>query len=161
MIRPGVSAGLAGPRHGVAPPQPLAVVRIVTFDVAAAAVFGAGHAGDQHAVGDQRCAGHGDAVLGFARFDAPDLLAGLHVEGDDARIERGAEDFALVDRGAAVDDAAADHARRVGRILDRRIPDFLAGERIDGNRLVLAGDVYDAVINERLGLLAGIVVHAV
>ena len=93
----------------------LAGLGIVGFDEAAIAEFGAGHADDDDAFDDQRRAGHRVAVGRYrriGRFCLPDLLAGLGVERDNPIVHQRADDHALVDRGAAIDDAAADDAQR-------------------------------------------------
>src|SRR6185295_12569798 len=55
--RPGVVSGLAGPRNGVTTPELLAGLGIPAVKEAARRRFAAGHAGDQHAVGDDRRTG--------------------------------------------------------------------------------------------------------
>ena len=139
----------------------LAGLRIPAVDEVAGAEFGAGNAGDHHAVGDQRRDRHRIAGLEVDRVLAPQLLAGLGVERDDIGIERGAEDLAVIDRGAAVDDAAADDARRLRRIFDLGLPDLLAGLGVDRHRGAVGGDVQHALVDQRLRFLAAIVVEAV
>ena len=149
---------LAG--HGVEPPEMLAGFRIVAFDEAAMAVFRAGHADDHDAVGDQRRARHGIAVLDrrrLRRLDVPELLAGLGVQRDDVVVEQRPDDLAVVDRGAAIDDAAADDAQGLGRIFVIDAPELLAGHRVDRNRRVVRRDVDDAVLDEREALRAAVV----
>ena len=77
------------------------------------------------------------------------------------RVERGAVEFAVEHRGAAVDDAAADDARGIGRILDHRFPNLLARKRVERDRLFMIGEIDDAVLDQSLRLLAAIVGHAV
>ena len=152
--RPRVVPLLAGAGNRVGAPQELAGLGIAAVDEAAHAELGAGDAGDQHAVGDLRRAGHREAFLPLDDLLLPDLLAGLLVERDDVRVERAAEYLAVVDRRALVRDAAAHHARG-GRIeLDRRAPDLLAGGDVDRDRELGVGDEHDAVVDERLPLLA-------
>src|SRR5580704_13966510 len=131
-------------------PQSRSILWVVPLNVAATAVFCPGHTGDQNAVGDERGAGHGNAVLGGARFDAPDFLSRLHIERNHARIQRGAEHLALVNGGTAVDDPTTNNTRGIRRIFDWRIPDLLAGKGVDRYRFVLAGDVHHSIVNERL-----------
>src|SRR5262249_56151838 len=83
-------------------------------EIATMTECGARHAGDDHAVRDQRCPGHRIAVLGVGRFRAPDLLAGLEVERNHMRVKRGAVEFSVEHRGTTVDDAAAHDSRGVG-----------------------------------------------
>ena len=96
-----------------------------------------------------------------AAFWLPELLAGLGVERDHMGIERGAEHLAVVDRGAAIDDAAADDARRLRRILDLGLPDLLAGLDVDRHRGVVGRDVDHALIDDRLRFLGPVVGEAV
>ena len=126
IARPGIVAGLAGRRDGIGAPEMLAGLRIPAVDEVAGAEFGAGNAGDHHAVGDERRHRHRIAGLEVDRVLAPQLLAGLGIERDDVGVERGAEQLAVIDRGAAVDDSAADDARRLRRVLDLGLPDLLA-----------------------------------
>src|SRR5437899_1845092 len=77
------------------------------------------------------------------------------------RVKRGAVEFAVEHRGAAVDDAAADDARGIGRILDHRFPNLLARKRVERDRLFMIGEIDDAVLDQSLRLLAAIVGHAV
>ncbi len=78
----------------------------------------------------------------------------------DNGIERGAEYFAVIDRGAFVRDAAADDAHHVGGPVDRSFPDLLAGGDVDGYRGFRIGDIHHAVIDQRLSLLAPLVIEA-
>src|SRR5260370_20403280 len=77
------------------------------------------------------------------------------------RVRRGAVEFAAEDRGAPVEDAAADDARGIGRILDHRFPNLLARKRVERDRLFMIGEIDDAVLDQSLRLLAAIVGHAV
>src|SRR5262249_40723306 len=116
---PGLGAGLALGRDRPHPPEVLAGLGVVAFEQAAVAELGAGNAHDHDAVDDERRAGHGVAVaMGdrVRRLDLPDRLAGLGVERDHAVVHQAANDHALVDAGAAIDDAAADDAQGLRRI---------------------------------------------
>ena len=64
-------------------------------------------------------------------------------------------------RGAAIDDAAADDARRLRRIFDLGLPDLLAGLDVDRHRGAVGGDVDHALVDERLRFLAAVVGEAV
>ena len=139
----------------------LAGFRIPPVDEVAGAELGAGNAGDQHAVGDQ--GRHRHRISGFEvdRVLAPQLLAGLGIERDHVGVERGAKDLAVIQRAAAVDDAAADDARSFRRILDLRLPDLPPGFGVDRHRGAVGGDVKNALVDQRLGFFAAIVVEAV
>ena len=158
---PGVAAGLVGGRDGVGAPQMLAGFRVPAVDEAAGAELGAGDAGQHDAVGDQRRHRHRIAFLDVGGLLTPDFLAGLGIERDDIGVERGAEDLALVERGAAIDDAAAHDPRRFRRIFDLGLPDLLAGLGVDRHRGRVGGDVEDALVDDRLRFLAAVVGQAV
>ena len=158
---PGFVAGLAGSRNRIGAPQMLAGLRIPAVDEVAGAELGAGNTGDHHTVGDQRRDRHRIAGLEIDGILAPQLLAGLRIERDDIGVERGAEDLAVVDRGAAIDDAAAHDARRFRRILNLGFPDLLAGLGVDRHRGAVGGDVKNAFVDQWLGFFAAIVVEAV
>src|SRR5262249_9637959 len=128
---PRVVAFLARACSGIAPPELLAGRGIPAVEETARAEFGAGAAGDQDSVRDQRCNGERVAFLPLGHFLLPQLLAGLLVERHPVRVERGAEHLALEDRDALVRHAAAHDAWRSGVVIDRRAPDHLARERID------------------------------
>ena len=125
------------------------------------AELGARHSGDDHAVRHQRRPRHRVAVFGVGRFRAPDLLAGLEVDRNHVRVKRGAVEFAVEHRGAAVDNAAAHNPRGVGGIFDDRFPNLFAGKGIKRDRLLMIREIDDAVLDQRLCLLAAIVGHAV
>ena len=158
---PGVAAGLFGTGDRMGPPQMLAGRRIPSIDEAAGAEFGAGDAGQHHAVGDQRRHRHRVAFLDVGRLLAPELLAGLGVERNDMGIERGAEQLAIMDRDAAIDDAAANDPWRLRRVLDLGLPDLLAGLGVDRHRGAVGGDVDNALVDDRLRLLGPVVGEAV
>src|SRR5260221_3429457 len=75
-------------------------------------------------------------------------------------VERGAINPAVVDRRALVGYAAAHDARRLGRPIERLLPDLLAGDGVDRDRRPRVGDVHHAVVDDRLRLLAPVVVQA-
>ncbi len=125
---------------------------IVAFDKAAIAELGAGDADNHDALDDQRRTGHRVAVRrhgGIGGFRLPDLLAGLGVERDDTIVHQRADDHALVNRRATIDDAAADHAQRVRRIFVLDAPDLLAGDGVDGGGRIVGRHVDDAVVDDR------------
>ena len=132
----------------------LAGFRIVAFEKAAMAVFGAGHADDDNAVGDERRAGHCIAVPDIDRLRGlgqPHLLAGLDVQRDDVVVEQRTNELAVVDRRAAIDDAAADHAQGLRRVFMIDPPDLLSGHRVDRDRRGMRRHVDDAVLDQREG----------
>ena len=137
---------------------------IVSFEEAANAEFRAGHADDDDAIGDQRRTRHGIAVLDrcrLRRLDLPDHLAGLGVHRDDLVVQKQPDDHPVVDRDAAIHDAAAHDAQRLRRIVVRGAPELLAGQRIDGRRHVVGGGVDHAVLDDRECLRAAAVVDRV
>ena len=74
-------------------------------------------------------------------------------------IERGAEYLAVIDRGALIGDAATHDAGGLRRPLESLLPDLLSGSDVDCNRGFGIGHVHHAVVDDRLGLLAPIVVE--
>ena len=112
----------------------LAGLRVPAVDEIAGAVFGTGDPGNDDAVGDQRCPGHRIAVPEIDRLLPPNLLAGRSVERDDIGVEGAAKDLAVVERDAAVVEAAADDARGLRRVIDLGFPDLLAGLGVDRHR---------------------------
>ena len=123
--------------------------------------LGARHPRDHHAVRDERCARHRVAVLRIGRLRAPDLFPGGEVERDHLRIERGTVELAVEQRGAAVDDAAADNPCGLRRVFKHRFPDLLTAQRVDGHGLFVVGEIDDPVLDQRLRFLSAIVGHAV
>ena len=158
---PGVAAGLIGGGNRVGAPQMLARLGIPAVDEAAGAELRAGDAGQDDAVGDERRHRHRIALFDIGGLLAPDFLAGLGVERDHIGVERGAENLAFVDRGAAIDDAAAHDSRRFRRIFDLGLPDLLAGLDVDRHRGRVGGDIEDALVDDRLQFLAAVVGEAV
>src|SRR5437016_4222336 len=138
----------------------LASLGVPAVDEATNAELSAGNAGNQHAVRDQQRNGERVALFPFRRLRLPQLLAVFGVIRDDVGIERSAEDLAVVDRCALIGDAAADHARCLRRPIERLFPDLLTGSDINRDRRLGVGDIHHAVIDDRLRLLAPIVVEA-
>ncbi len=105
----GVFEGLARvARHHEPAPFLLARLRVVGGDEAAHAVFGAAVADDDLALEHARRAGDGvAALLAFERVFLPDLLAGGGVQRNQAAVEGGHVDLALVNGHAAVHHVAA------------------------------------------------------
>src|SRR5262249_25696947 len=124
VLRPGLRAGLAGRRNSVPPPQFLAGLGVPAVKEAARRRFPARHPGNQYAVGDDGGAGCVIALLRFGELLLPDLLAGLHVEGDDVVVDRHAKELAVVKHRRAARDAAAVDA---GFGLNGRAPELPAG----------------------------------
>jgi len=146
-VFPGLGTGLARCRDRVCAPQPLAVLGIVTLDIAANAVFTTGNADDQHAVRNQRGDRHRVAVLEVDRVRAPDFLTGLRIERDDIGIERRTEQTTIEDGDSSIDDTAACDPRCLCGVLDHLLPQLPAGERIECHRGGVRGDVHDAVVD--------------
>jgi len=149
---PGLCAGLALGGNRVVAPQMLAGLGIVGFDEAAVAEFGPGHADDDDAFDDKRRAGHRVAVgrcRRIGRFCLPDLLAGLGIERDNPVVHESADNHAVVDGGAAIDDATTHNAQGRRRIFMFDPPDLLSGQGIDGGSAVMGRDVDHAVVDDR------------
>ncbi|MNN09790.1 hypothetical protein D3C81_1226880 [compost metagenome] len=145
--------------HGRPGPQQLAVGRVVGFDLADHAELATGHAGDQLAVDHQRRGGDRVAGLVVGHGLLPHHLAGVLVERHQLGVE-GAEDHQVVVQGdAAVDHVAARHdAVGQARIV---LPEFLAGARIHREHpRVGGGHVHHAILDQRLGLLAALLLAA-
>ena len=158
---PGLGAGLALFGNRIGAPERFTGLRIEPFEIAADAVFRARNARNDDAVRHQRRDRHGVAVLRIRRLRAPDLLAGLGIERDHIGVEGCAIELAVEQRRAAIDDAAANDARRLRRIFDHGLPDFPAGQRIDRHRLLVVGEKDHAVLHQGLALEAAIVGHTV
>jgi hypothetical protein len=146
--------------NGVTAPKLLAGFGVPAVDEAADAELGPGNAGDEHAVGYQRCNRERKAVLPFRRLRLPQLLAVFGVIRDHVGIERGAKDLAVVDRRALVGDAAADDARGLRRPIQHLLPDLPAGGDVDRHSRLGISNVHHAVVDDRLRLLAPTVVEA-
>ncbi len=138
----------------------LAVGRIPAVDEIAGTEFGAGDAGHDDAVGDLRCAGHGVAALHFGDVGFPELLAGLGIERDQLCVERAADDLAFIQRSAPVDDATADDARCLRRILDLGLPELFAGLGVDRDRGAVGRNIQHALIDQRLRFFGAVIVIA-
>ena len=136
--------GSPGPGIGVEAPRALAGLRVVGVDEAANAVLAAGDADDHLVLDDQRRDRRGVADLVVLERRVPDDGAGLHVEREQVRVERGHEQLVAEHAEAAVDEAAA--GGQVRRQLAAVAPDLAAGPRVDRPRDVLrAGDVEHVV----------------
>ncbi len=163
-LAPGLDAFLACGRDVPVPPHVPAGVDVVALDEAAMTVFGAGDAHDGHARCDQRRTGHGVAVGRRGRgrrCRLPQLLAGLGVERDDLVVEQLPDHFALEQRDAAIDDAAAHRTQCLRRIFVGHAPDRLAGHGIQRDGGVVRGRVDHAVMHDRKRFGAALVVHRV
>src|SRR5579864_2071179 len=161
VARPRIVARFALTRDGVGSPEVLAGTGIPAVDEEARAVLRPGDASDDHAVGDEGRTGHRVAIFEVDGVLLPDFFAGFGVERHDVRIKRGAEHLAVIERGTAVDDAAAHDARHLGRIIDLRLPDLMPTLGIDRHGGAVRCDVNHAVVDERLRLLRAAVVVAV
>ena len=135
--------------------------RIPAIEEAAGGVIAARHAGDQHAVGDERRARRGVAFREVGKLLLPYLCAGFHVERNDVRVERHTKELAVVDgRRAAVDRAAASVRRRFRRRVGGRAPDLPAGRKIDGKSPFTVHYVHHAVVYRGLRQFAQVVHQA-
>ena len=140
-------------------PDDLAGVGVARLDPADDAELAARHAGDDLALDDHRRGRVAVAGLEVVDVFLPDDLAGLLVEGDELGVEGAEDHLVLVERGAAVHDVAAgqDALGQAGVVF----PELLAGARIDRvDARVRAGDVDDAVLHQRLALLAALLLAA-
>ena len=112
------------------------------------AVLAAGGADDHLVLDHQRRDRRRMPGLVVLERRVPHDRAGLHVERDQVRVERGHEQLVAEHAEAAVDEAAA--RRQVRRQLAAIAPDLAAGPRIDRPREVLrAGDVEHVVAQQR------------
>src|SRR5262249_36084893 len=160
VLRPGLVALFGAGGDGISPPQMLASLSVPAVDEATNAKLGAGNASHQHAVHNQRRNRKRKALPPFCRLRLPQLLTVFGVIRDDVGIQRGAEDLAVVNRRALVGYAATDNARGLRRPIERLFPDLLAGGDIDRDGRLGVGDVHHVVVDDRLRLLAPIVVEA-
>ncbi|MNS68557.1 hypothetical protein D3C72_1018410 [compost metagenome] len=143
------------PFHGRAHPQQFAVFRVVGLDLAHHAKLAAGNAGDQLAVDDHWRGADGVAFLVVGHLLAPYHLASVLVQRHQLGIEGAEEHQVAVQRHAAVDHVAA----RADVIGQARIvlPQLLAGTGVHGEHpRVGAGQVHHPVLDQRLGLLAAL-----
>src|ERR1700755_2438986 len=128
----------------------LAGLRIPSVDETTGTELRAGDASQDHPVSNEWRHCHRVAFFYIGRLLAPEFLAGLGIERDDIGIEGGAEQLALVDRGTAIDDAATHDARRLRGVFDLGLPDLFAGFYVDRHRGAVAGDIDDALVDQRL-----------
>ena len=108
---------------------------------------------------DEGRAGHGVAHLVVAELLVPHDFAGRAVQSDHARIERTEIHLVAVDRRSAVDDVAAG-----ADVLGQAVlvgPQALAAARVQRHEArVRGGDVDHAVVDQRLRLLAALLLAA-
>src|SRR3984893_11043746 len=159
VLRPSLVPLLAARRNGISAPKLLAGLWIPAVDEAPDPIFGARDACDQNTIRDQWRARHRVAFFPFGRLRLPNFLSGLCLISDDMGIERGAEYLAFIDRGALVGDAATHDAGGLRRPLESLLPDLLSGSDADCDRGLGIGHVHHAVVDDRLCLLAPIVVE--
>ncbi|KAI3488620.1 hypothetical protein L1887_47391 [Cichorium endivia] len=155
----GVLVGLGRvARHRVEAPGHLAGLGIVGGEEAAHAVLGAAVADDHLALHHPRRAG--DAV-GLARGGgllAPDLAAGLGVQGDQATVQGADVDLAVPQGDAAVDRVAAGVAGAAAIDLGIELPQALAAAQVHGHHPAPGQrGVEHAVGHQRGGLQATVV----
>src|ERR1700690_2253825 len=158
---PGIAARLVGRRYGMGAPQMLAGRRIPSIDETAGAELGPGDTGQDDPVSDEWRHRHRIALFDVGRLLPPELLARRGIKRDHIGVQRGAEHFAVKDRGTPIDDAAAHDAGCFGWILDLGLPNLFAGFYVDSHRGSVGGDINDALVDERLRLFAAVVGKAV
>ena len=136
-------------------PFPVPAAHVVSGDVTARVIFGAGIADDDHVAGDLGCAGYGiGAVAVGDRIHAPHHGAADLVERVENAVQRGDEDLAIVDGNPAIGLVAAGRAIDLHVELGREGPQLLAGrgiERIDAPEI--ARRVHHSVDHDRGGFL--------
>src|SRR5215831_15432071 len=111
------------------------VYRIPAIEEAARGAVSARHPGDHDAIRYQGGDYASVAFLVVGELLLPDLLASLHVEGDDMTINRLAKKLAIIDgRSPSPDDAGLTNSRRPPLIFDRRQPDLLPSRNVEGER---------------------------
>src|SRR5262249_55856394 len=140
--------GLARRWQRVGPPQDLAGLGVHRGQAPAHAEFAAGDAAVDDAVVIYRRVG--DPVTVVPVFDrrAPHLLARLHFERHDIRVELAQEQHPLAHRQPAVQPAAAD-GRDLLADLGPMLPEDLAGLGVEREYIVVASDdIHDAVLDE-------------
>src|SRR5207237_5011086 len=128
---------LARSSYGVEAPHFVTVFGVQRGDSAANAVFGAGDAHIDQAVIETVGAGQAVAVFVVFELGAPQQLARLLVEGDEAAVEQARIDPAVADGDTAVVPTAADQVIDLG---DIRIPfpDLATRLGIEGENVVVA-----------------------
>ena len=161
VLRPGLVARLARRRDGVATPQFLPGLRIPAIEEATSGELAAGHPGNHDAIGHNRCAGGGVALVPVGKFLVPQHLAALHVEGEQMVVDRDAKQPPVVDRrGASVDRAKEGDARGGGVGVHRSAPDLTARLHVYGEGPLAIDDVHDAVVDGRRRQLACVIHQA-
>jgi len=147
-------------RHGVEAPGHFSGVGIVGGDVAAHAVFRSAIADQDFALHDAGCASNRVAVIAIDGKGFPGGLAGGGIEGHEAAIERGDENFAAPNGNAAIDDVATGIDGPFGRDLGIVRPEFLAGSGFDGEDFApRGGEVHDAIYNNGCRLITAVTVE--
>ena len=137
-------------RHGVEAPRPLAGVRVERVDEAAHRILRSAAADDDLALRDPRR--HRQRVLILRIRDArfPHRLSGQRVERDQASVDDRRDHLVLVERDAAIDDAAADLGLNGGAVhLRIPLPELLAGPRVDGEDDAPRGDAVEHAVRDQ------------
>jgi len=143
-------------RHGVEPPSPTARHRVVGVEESARGPVAAAHADDDFPFRDAGRHRDREVVLRIRDARFPDRLACVRVERLQASVDDRRDDQAVVDRDAAIDDAAADFRPHRG-LIDLRIPSpaLASRSRVDGKDDAPVGDAVDRAVGEkRCGFLA-------
>ncbi len=76
-------------------------------------------------------------------------------------VKRGANQRAILDRGAAVDDSATGDARRFSRILDSGFPDLLSGFGVNGDCGVMRRRIHHAIVEQWESLLPALICEGI
>ena len=155
---PRLVAGLAGAGDGVAAPQLLAGGGVPAVEEAAGGRLAPGHPRDEDPVGDHGGARRVVALRPVGELLVPQLLAGLHVEGEDVVVDGDPEEPALVDHRAAPVEAAAPASPLLED--DRGAPDLPPRLEVDGERPASVDGVEDPVVDGRRRELARLVHQA-
>ena len=134
-------------------------LRITRFDAADDAELAARHAGQQQPFGDQRC-GRGRVAVGVVvDLLLPDHLAGVLVQRDELRVQRGEDDEVVIQGRTAVDHVAAGHdAVRQAVLVLPQLGAGLGVEREDAR--VGRRDEHLAVVDHRLRFLTALLFAA-
>src|SRR5262249_22386250 len=107
IAAPGFVSRFAGTWNGVESPDFLTRIHVPRCDESTHAVFASGCAGDDFIFHDEWRVREGIALLGIGGLCVPDFLAGLGIDRNHARIQRGQEQLVTKNRQPAREPAAA------------------------------------------------------
>ena len=160
QVAPGVAAGLARAGHRGGAPQLGAGLGVVGRDEAdvVLVVLAARDARDHHALHDDGAARVAVAELVVGHLLLPHHLAGAGVERDELRLARAGVDLVVVDGDVAPRQPRLPVGGEigVGRHRPARAqvrPELVAGDRVERHHAAAAGDVHDAVVDQRRHLV--------